>query len=127
MSENVGKPPEWPLWVKAALAYLRAGNWQQAAAEVRRRDRTLDRWRRDPRWPEAMAEAEAKWDGDTLAASKRTLLTAIEGGDAASARWYLERRDRAYAPPSQRVEHGGTVKHKVTIEIVDPKEPGAAA
>lgn len=124
MSEEPSRPGAWPLWVRAAAAFLGGKTWGQAAQSVGRAERTLRLWREDPMWNAAVREAEEAWGDGLLAEAKRQLAIAVTQGDRKTLRWYLERRDDAFTPPAQRMEHtgegGGPVQLNMTVKIVRP-------
>lgn len=83
----------------------------EAAAKNHVSRDTVRQWQRSDWWPDLMeAVAETYLDrADALA--RGALIRRLEEGDAISARWLLERRDRKLAPPSKVVEVTGHVNH----------------
>jgi sulfur carrier protein ThiS len=100
--------PRYKFWEKRVIAaYLRMlGHSQKAvAAAVNRNVRTIRNWENETAtWTQARDEAAARWLSDLVDAARGTVLTAVQGGDAALALSILERRLPELAPPKSRVE-----------------------
>jgi DNA-binding XRE family transcriptional regulator len=78
---------------------------QAAAGAIHRSKRTVQYWENDkPTWTLAREEAAARWLSDLVDAARGTVLTAVQGGDAALAMTILERCIAELAPPKARLE-----------------------
>ena len=123
MSTIVQRPQSW---AKARMvAGLRLiGATQVAAAKAAGvSEGTVVSWEASPWWPDLVREVRQTDILDRLVAlAYRTMLDAVEQGDAQSARWILERLDtERFGPPRQGVdaEHSGAVEIVVTYEDAD--------
>jgi hypothetical protein len=120
----VENPTHWDLWVQAAKTYLETGSWGEAGTVVQRTYTTLQRWRADPRWPDAVKEAELLWNQDVRNDALKGMHDKIKEGDGQMIRFYMERRDKAFAPPTQKTEHTGAIKVKTTVRFIKAKDGG---
>ncbi len=57
------------------------------------------RWEASQWWPDAQEEANDRWLRALKGEARKGLLKNIRDGDAARARWLLERTDPRLAPP----------------------------
>ena len=62
------------------------------------------RWEASQWWPDAQEEANDRWLRALKGEARKGLLKNIRDGDAARARWLLERTDPRLAPPRLRQE-----------------------
>lgn len=99
----------------AATALYYGATFSEAAAEAGIRKETLVAWRKEP-WFEAIYEGLQDSELDVLAAKARGVIDRkLTEGDAQTARWVLERRDRKFASKTT-VEHTGRVDHQHSLD-----------
>lgn len=95
----------------AAFALYFGKTVAEAAAEARVSETTIRNWTASSWWPELIAAVESEALEYLQAKARGVLLDKLIEGDAISARWLLERRDRQFAPPKKTVEVEGRVEH----------------
>lgn len=121
------RPAHWDKRVSAAYLRILGATQADAAKAVARSVRAIRLWEAHDSWPAAQAEARARWLVDLSDASRNALVKAIRAGDAASARWVLERTEPALSPPATKHEHTGTdgapIAHEMTVRFVKASPP----
>lgn len=106
------KPQNWDKAVSAAYLYTITDNLELAAKGAGVGARTLDRWKKSPWWYDACDEAAGRFIQAGRAETRRVLLAAIQDGDTTTGRWFLERTDENFAPPTQRHDIKVDYMHK---------------
>jgi len=102
-------PEPKPRDPKKARIYTRmrcSGSTQKEAAKTAGvSERTGQSWEASTWWGDAVGEARDDLDVEILFAARGAVLAALRDGDAATARWALERLcPETYGPPKQRRE-----------------------
>lgn len=102
--ETVGKPQDWDKAVSAAYLWMLADSVKAAAEGAGVSERNMHRWIRSDWWSDACAEAEGRWLRHLTAESRRTVMKAVQEGNAELALRILERRDPEMAPAAKRFD-----------------------
>lgn len=80
---------------------------------------TLERWRATPEWA-AACDAAAIAEPEVLAAMARGVIRdSLLSGDAITARWVLERRDKTFATPDRKLQVDAKVTHSQVLSQLD--------
>lgn len=102
--ETVAKPTDWGKALYAAYLYQVVETMKQAAAFAGVSYRTMQRWVHSEWWPEAEAQAYHRFLRHTDSQARRALARALTNGETDVMKWYLERRDPNFAPPTKRLD-----------------------
>lgn len=95
------RPRNWDQWVTAAFLRLLGVTQKDAARAAGVGLRTLCRYEADPRWPQAVLEAQERWLKGLDGQVRRKLLEALSGDpDDRLLMWYAERRFPQLAQPA---------------------------
>lgn len=119
------EPRDWETAVSAAYLRSLGGQFTQevVCAMVGVCRRTLGRWEKADWWPRAKSEAVERWLQGLVHESTGTLLKEIRKGDAASARWALERLIPELAPPAQKHDHSGSISFYDAVMSTQKSDP----
>lgn len=111
----------WEIIVSAAFLRSldeRKYTQKEAAEAVGRSERSIREWERDKvLWEAAKAEARERWLPGLADTARRTLTRGVSRNPDLALR-VLERIDPTFAPPEQRVKHGGEVGY--TVAVIGP-------
>ena len=104
------QPSAWPKRVRAALMEITDDTDEDLCDRIGIAKRTLSRWRQGEHWPEAIRQAEARFQERMVRMARSNVVKAMEsegsGQKVPSAmvmtRFMLERGDRLFRPPPKQ-------------------------
>lgn len=85
------RPADWETLVELAWLEELGHDDDYIRGELGAPPHVLAKMRAHPSWPDAQTQAKKTLEKRTMGAARRTVLQAVEAGDAITARWVLQR------------------------------------
>ena len=119
--KRIRRPRNWDKCVNVAYLRMLGASQEMAAKKAGCSERSIRNWEKAKWWKDAEEEARDRWLKDGDMASMRGVLSAMARGDAATARWWADRRVPELAPPSKRIAGPDGGPLRVELGSVDPR------
>jgi len=111
--------------LRAAAFRMLGATQAEAATAAEVGIRSLRRWESAEWWPALCDEARTTVHLDLERLALRTVQGAMQSGDAATARWALERlRPDVWGPGPTRVDLGSSSRVRIVVEVPEPAKRG---
>lgn len=106
-SPPVKRPSNWEKRVSAAYLLTQGYTKEQTAVQVGCSERVLYDWKNHHMWPDALAEARARWLQGVDLEAMAAIGDLVRGRNDKVVMWFGDRRIPELAPPKQRTEVSG--------------------
>ncbi len=118
VSREGKRPAHWDKRVSAAYLRLLSGTQEEAAKAVGVNERTIRNWESHRSWPDALAEARARWLQGLDSLAMRALRNGLLADDQSTARWWAGKRIKELGGRSESPPPGGLRDHGERFGLV---------